>query len=164
VSLEGTAAVVLHPHPSMGGDSSHPFVVEVATRLAALGVNVATPDLRDPDVAKSAPMVQALMETMGGERKILVGYSWGSIVVSHANPSGLAARVLVAPPAQMALGSNTADVPLLVLVPENDQYGDLDTTRATFGDRVEVIPGADHFLWGAIDSIGQRVVDWLALL
>ena len=154
MTLEGTAAVVLHPHPSMGGDSSHPFVVAVASRLAARGVEVTTPDLRDPDVTKAPPL----------DANILVGYSWGSVVVSHASPDALAARVLVAPPVSMALG-NDATTPTLVLVPEHDQYGDLDATRAAFADHahatVEVIPGADHFLWGHVDAIADRIAAWV---
>lgn len=165
MTLGAAAAVVLHPHPSMGGDSSHPFVVAVATRLAALGVNVATPDLRDPDVAKSAPQLQELAESLDGERRFLVGYSWGSVVVSHAAPDRLAARVLVAPPASMRLGVDAAATPTLVLVPENDQYGGLEATRAALDGqthvRIDVIPGADHFLWGSIDTIADSVVGWL---
>jgi alpha/beta superfamily hydrolase len=164
VNLTGAAAVVLHPHPSMGGDSSHPFVVEVATRLEALGVRVATPDLRDPNVAKAAPVVAELVSALDGERVILVGYSWGSVVASHASPAGLAARVLVAPPVSMALGA-LAGTPTLVLVPENDQYGGPEATREALAQEhdvtIEVVTGADHFLWGSIDVIAARIVDWL---
>lgn len=154
MDLTGTSAVIVHPHPSMGGDSSHPFVVEVANRLSARGVQVATPDFDDPNVATAAPAL--------GDAQFLVGYSWGSVVVSHAHPPGVVARVLVAPPASMELGDVTA-TPTLVLIPEHDQYGDLEATEAALGDAdIEIIPGADHFLWGHIDEIATRVVDWLA--
>ena len=140
----------------MGGDSSHPFVVEVASRLSALGVEVATPDLHDPNVATAAPAL--------GDAQFLIGYSWGSVVVSHAQPAGLLARVLVAPPVSMELGDVTA-TPTLVLVPEHDQYGDVETTRALLaGATIEVVPGADHFLWGHVDPIAARAVEWLAKL
>jgi dienelactone hydrolase len=142
----------------MGGDSSHPFVTSVAVRLAARGAHVATPDLPDPDIAQAA-------RALPREANILIGYSWGSVVVTHAAPAGLAARVLVAPPVTMTLGRAEWAVPTLVLVPEHDQYGDLEATRAAFADHphatVEVIPAADHFLWGSIDGIADRVVDWL---
>jgi alpha/beta superfamily hydrolase len=164
VNLTGAAAVVLHPHPSMGGDSSHRFVVEVATRLEARGVRVATPDLRDPNVAEAAPSVDAIANALDAERVILVGYSWGSVVASHASPAGLAARVLVAPPVSMGLGDLSA-VPALVLAPENDQYGGPDATKAVLSAEprvtIEVVPGADHFLWGSIGPIVGRIVDWL---
>jgi alpha/beta superfamily hydrolase len=164
VNLTGASAVVLHPHPSMGGDSSHPFVVEVATGLETLGVRVATPDLRDPDVAKAARAVDRLATALDGERAILIGYSWGAVVATHASPSGLAARVLVAPPVSMALG-DVSSVPALVLAPENDQYGGPGATKELLSGQprvtIEVVPGADHFLWGSIEPIAQRIVEWL---
>jgi alpha/beta superfamily hydrolase len=58
-----------------------------------------------------------------------------------------------------------ATAPTLVLVPEHDQYGDLEATRALFADHphatVEVVAGADHFLWGHVEAIADRVVGWL---
>ncbi|MDP1793209.1 MAG: alpha/beta fold hydrolase [Acidimicrobiales bacterium] len=163
--LDTTGAVVLHPHPSMGGDSSHPFVVDVAARLAALGATVATPDLHDPDVTTSAAALTDVAQSLECDRVVLVGYSWGSIVASHATPARLAGRVLVAPPASMPLGASGAMTPTLVLVPENDQYGGPDATQAALAGHLlvamEVIPGADHFLWGSIEAIAQRCADWL---
>ncbi|MEY2468094.1 MAG: uncharacterized protein QOF21_792 [Actinomycetota bacterium] len=163
--FEGAAAVVLHPHPSMGGDSSHPFVVDVAARLAARGVNAVTPDLRDPDVDTAAAALVGIAESSQSDRLLLVGYSWGSVVTSHASPNDLVARVLVAPPASMQLGE-TSGVPTLVLVPEHDQFGGPEKTRAALEGQqrvtLEVVPGADHFLWGSIESIAQRCVDWLS--
>lgn len=148
----------MHPHPGMGGDSSHPFVVSVARLLEAGGVAVITPDLHDPDVSSAASEVERLAAELDADRLFLVGYSWGSIVVSHAQPARLAARVLVAPPAAMPLG-DVATHPVLALCPENDQYGGaVLPTSAT----VETVPGADHFLWGHVDEIAARAVDWLS--
>jgi alpha/beta superfamily hydrolase len=160
VDLTGVAAVVLHPHPSMGGDSSHPFVVKVATRLAARGAHVATPDLRDPDVTGAARTVTELADSLDATRRFLIGYSWGSVVASHATADALAGRALVAPPVAMPLGEGVRDAPLLILAPEHDQYGDLDALRAQYVG-VHVIAGADHFLWGHVDEIATRVVDWV---
>lgn len=156
--------MVLHPHPEMAGDASHPFVVEVAKRLTALGLQVATPDLRDPDIATSATALRAVAESIDADGCILVGYSWGSVVVSHAAPTALAARVLVAPPVSLGAGVAVVDVPTLVLVPEHDQFGDIDVTRAAYGGQelatVEEVRGADHFLWGSIDVIADRIAQW----
>lgn len=159
MGLANSVAMVVHPHPAMGGDSSHPFVVETARRLEALGATVSTPDLHDPDVASSAFALAAHAESFGAERVLLAGYSWGSVVVSHAAPVGLVARVLVAPPTSMPLGD--LSTPTLVLVPENDQYGGPEPTRAALAGTdalIEVVPGADHFLWGHVDAIAERAV------
>ena len=157
--------MVLHPHPEMAGDSSHPFVVEVAKRLTALGLQVSTPDVRDPDVARAVAWLREVAESVDADRRVLVGYSWGSVVVAHARPVDLVARVLVAPPLSLGAGIAAIDVPTLVLVPEHDQFGDIAATRAALGGQelatVEVIGGADHFLWGFVDVIADRVAQWI---
>lgn len=141
----------------MGGDSSHPLVVAIADGLHAAGLNVATPNITDPDVPLAAGEVALLADEMGAERVVLVGYSWGSVVVSHAHPDNVVARVLIAPPSSMPLGA-PGDEARLMLVPEHDQYGGPD---AFAGASIEIIPGEDHFLWGSIDTIAKRSVDWL---
>lgn len=154
------AAVVLHPHPSMGGDSSHPFVQTTAALLRMTGTDVITPDLRDPDVGASAAELTRLADTVEGDRLLLIGYSWGSIVTSHASPGRLAARVLVAPPGQMPLG-NISTVPSLALLPEHDQFGGAVLPESTL---CEVVRGADHFLFGHVDLIAKRAVEWISEL
>lgn len=149
---------MLHPHPAMGGDSSHPFVVAMATLLRSAGRNVLTPDLSDPDVAASVADLERLADTLEGDRLFLVGYSWGSIVTSHASPARLAARVLVAPPGKMPLG-DVSTLPVLALLPENDQYGGAELPPSAV---TELVTGADHFLWGHVDAIAQRAADWLS--
>lgn len=145
--------VVLHPHPSMGGDSSHPLVQQIAAGLNSAGIEAITPDINNPDVA-AATLVVA--ELAGDGPVAVIGYSWGSVVASHAAPVNLVARVLIAPPSSMPLGETT--VPQLMLVPENDQFGGPD---AFAGASIEIIPGEDHFLWGSIDAIAKRSVDFV---
>jgi alpha/beta superfamily hydrolase len=167
------AAVVLHPHPAMGGDRHHPLVVAVADGLAGAGVAALRPDLTDPDVATSAgvltDLASELRTEVGVERVFLVGYSWGSVVSVLASPGGLAARVLVAPPvAMLDLELAVDDVPTLLLVPAHDQYGGPDAVRSMIDGSttasMEVVEGADHFLAGAIARIADRAVAWLATI
>jgi dienelactone hydrolase len=157
----------------MGGDRHHPFVTAMATSLAAAGVAALRLDLRDPEVDASVDALATAATDLGAqldvERLVLVGYSWGSVVSARACPGGLVARVLVAPPVTL-MGESAIpdDVPALVLVPAHDQYGPPEAVRARFGDRpgtkIEVIPGADHFLAGAIARITARATDWLDAL
>jgi alpha/beta superfamily hydrolase len=170
-----TAAVVLHPHPAMGGDRHHPLVVAVCDGLAAAGVAALRVDLRDPDVDASAQTVEAIAADLrrdtGADRVVLVGYSWGSAVAARATPTGLLARVLVAPPAAMlgsdlAAGLRSSSVPALLLVPAHDQYGPPDEVCAALGDSpnaaIEVVEGTDHFLAGAVARIATRAVAWIS--
>jgi uncharacterized protein len=164
------AAVVLHPHPAMGGDRHHPLVLAVAEGLAAAGVAALRIDLTDPDVTRSARRLEevavALRGEVGVDRLILVGYSWGSLVTATAAPTALTARVLVAPPVSMVdLAEPTVAAPSLVLVPAHDQYGGPDAVRAAMAGwpdtTIEDVDGCDHFLAGATTRIATRAVGWV---
>ena len=165
------AAVVLHPHPAMGGDRHHPLVVALAEGLAADGLATLRIDLRDPDVAADRGRLEAVATDLVAEvdtyRLVLVGYSWGAVVSAAASPVGLVGRVLVAPPVRsMSLSSAADHMPALVLVPEHDQYGGPDATTAAVAGwpdtTVETVPGADHFLAGALARVTARTVAWVA--
>lgn len=164
------AAVVLHPHPTMGGDRHHPLVVMVATGLAGSGVAALRIDLRDPDVPVSAAQLEGaaaeLLAEVGVDHLVLVGYSWGSVVSATAAPAGLVARVLVAPPVSMIdVPAPTDGTPSLILVPAHDQYGGPDAVRAAMAGwpntTIEDVDGCDHFLVGAIARVAARAVGWV---
>jgi len=161
-------AVVLHPHPAMGGDRHHPFVVALADGLAEAGVAALRVDLTDPSFPVGADalatIAKELRADVGVDRLFLVGYSWGSVVTALAAVDDVAARVLVAPPvAHVDLPTQSG--PTLVLVPAHDQYGPPDAVRAALSSwpdaTVEVVEGCDHFLSGAIGRIAGRAVGWL---
>lgn len=173
VPAEGTptaAAVVLHPHPGMGGDRHHPLVVAVADRLASARAVAWRVDLTDPDPDTSTAALEEvadrLLDEVGVARLLLVGYSWGAAVTARAQHPGLVARVLVAPPASLLQGPPPATVPTLVLVPADDQFGPPDTVAELMADwpdtTVEVVHGTDHFVVGAADRIAEQAVGWLA--
>lgn len=163
------AAVVLHPHPGMGGDRHHPVVMAVADVLAAHGVAALRLDLRDADPVASAERLRAevdqLLSDLEVERLVLVGYSWGSLVTALVDHPALVARVLVAPPVSMLVPPETGAAPTLVLVPANDQFGPPDAVHEALGSRaattIEVVEGTDHFLAGAVLRIADRAVGWL---
>jgi alpha/beta superfamily hydrolase len=163
-------AVVLHPHPAMGGDRHHPLVVAVAQGLAANGVAALRIDLTDPDPVASAPVLEqvaaGLAADVGTERVVLVGYSWGAATSARARPTGLEGRVLVAPPTSMLAGAVEDAAPTLVLVPAHDQFGapdDVIPIVERWSDTtLEVVEGCDHSLMGAVDRIADRAVRWIS--
>ena len=163
------AAVVLHPHPGMGGDRHHPAVVAIAGGLAAAGVAALRVDLSDPDPEPSAEALQAVVDELlaevGTERLLLAGYSWGSIVTSLVSDPRLAKRVLVAPPVSMLVPADGDGTPTLVLVPAHDQFGPPGAVRDALGGwprtTIEVVEGADHFLAGAVQRVADRAVAFL---
>jgi alpha/beta superfamily hydrolase len=162
------AAIVVHPHPAMGGDRHHPLMVAMADALSAAGVATMRLDLPDPRVTWAADTLATeaadLRMQVGVDRLLLVGYSWGAAVVAHSSVDGLASRVLVAPPITMLDLPSRAE-PTLVLVPAHDQYGPPDDVKAALGTwpdaTIEVVDGCDHFLAGAIARITARTVAWL---
>jgi alpha/beta superfamily hydrolase len=163
------AAVVVHPHPAMGGDRNHPLVVAIAEGLAQSGVVALRPDLTDPDTARSASRLEALASELVdqvGEDLVLVGYSWGSIVAAMVSAPRVVARALVAPPVAMTDLGPGDGVPTLVLVPAHDQYGGPAAVRAAVGGwdatEIDVVDGADHFLTGAVARVADQVVDWVS--
>lgn len=164
-------AVVLHPHPGMGGDRHHPLVVAIAEGLAGAGLPALRLDLPDPDLLAAAGALTTAAEELqaatGAAATVLLGYSWGSVVSSLARPSGLAARVLVAPPVAMLPSPVGSDgTPTLVLVPAHDQFGGPDAVTAAMGGLpghdLEVVEGCDHFLAGAVGLIAARAVAFAA--
>jgi len=168
VGAPTAAAVVLHPHPGLGGDRHHPLVVALAEGLSEAGVGALRLDLRDASVPEAAAALAgaagALRADLGVDRLFLAGYSWGSAVVAHTSVDGLSARVLVAPPVTM-LDLPAQPQPTLVLVPAHDQYGPPDEVKVAVGGwpdaTIEVVDGCDHFLMGAIGRITERAVGWL---
>ncbi len=164
------AAIVVHPHPAMGGDRRHPFVVAVAEGLAARGVVALRADLRDPDPVASAwrlgHLAQDLVREVAAERLVLVGYSWGAVVSSLAAPRRLVGRVLVAPPVAMVDLGDGDGAPTLVLVPAHDQYGGPEPVREAMrgwaATTIEPVDGADHFLAGALARVADRAAGWAA--
>jgi alpha/beta superfamily hydrolase len=162
------AAVVLHPHPAMGGDRHHPLVVAVAEGLAGAGVAALRVDLPDPDPQASAAALEVVAEELlvdtSVDRLVLVGYSWGAAVSLLARPPQLVARALVAPPASMLASAEPDGAPALVQVPAHDQFGPPDAVREAIGSwpatEIEVVEACDHFLAGAVARIADRVVAW----
>ncbi len=162
------AAVVLHPHPGMGGDRHHPLVVGIADRLSSAGVAAWRVDLTDPNPERATSLLEdvatRLLDEVGVDRLLLIGYSWGAGVSARAQHAALVARVLVAPPTAMLDGPPPPAVPTLVLVPAHDQFGPPDAvaeaTSAWPDTTVEVVEGTDHFLAGAVDRIADHAVGW----
>lgn len=166
------AAVVLHPHPGMGGNRHHPLVVAVADGLAGAGIAALRPDLPDPDPQRGAAaldeLATGLLDELGVDRLLLVGYSWGAAVSARSSHPRLVARVLVAPPSSMldevAAPATPTPTPTLVLVPAHDQFGPPDAVEpivAGWPDAaLEVVAGCDHFLAGAVARIADRAVAW----
>jgi alpha/beta superfamily hydrolase len=179
------AAVLLHPHPRMGGSMrvgvpSFLFDALPAAGIAALRFNFRGVEGSagsygggEAERADVVAAVDALHPLVEGLPLVLAGWSFGgdvSLSVSDARVSGwfgvaTPLRVFSSPSAYVA-GLDAR--PKMLAVPEHDQYCAPACVRSATSSwtatRVEVVPGADHFLAGRLDRVGALCVEFLESL
>jgi len=177
-------AVICHPHPQYGGDM-HNNVVGALVRacldsgIAALRFNfrgvgasegsyeAGVGELKDVRAALATLEAQPRIDS---SRIVLGGYSFGAIMaLRHAAASpGLAAAIAVSPPTVAGpLDGIFIEPPLLLVAGDRDEYCDtsvLASYREQVGRNVqlEVLPGVDHFWWGADDRLAEVVTRFIA--
>jgi alpha/beta superfamily hydrolase len=167
-------AVICHPHPAYGGDRHNIVVSRIFRTLAAAGVTSLTFDFRRTDDGEGAALdVQAALDQLAagldpGLPLWLVGYSFGADIALSVGDERLAGWAVVAPPLHFGAPPRPAtgdERPVLVLVPEHDQFTPPDRARSatsTWPNRtLDVIPSADHFLAAAADTTAHAVLAWL---
>lgn len=164
-------AVLLHPHPHMGGDRFHPFVDALFRSLPDLGITSARFDFASADPQTAHDAVVAAIDTVTDDNAelpvVLAGYSFGAGVASQVVDERVVAWCLLAPPVQLLTNSSIGDDPRpkLVLVPSEDQYSPpvaVDDVVASWrATEVAVIDGTDHFLGDALGTIISTSTDWI---
>lgn len=173
------AVVVCHPHPLYGGTMDNGIVAALVEHLARRGAATLRFNFRgvggseggygfgDGEVADTRAAL-ALLRERSGVAPALAGYSFGAAVALRAalGESTLERVVAVAPPLALgaldALTQSTAR--LLVIAGEGDTYCPADALRAALPEHAEValLAGADHFLAGFEDEVGERAAVFLA--
>jgi alpha/beta superfamily hydrolase len=162
-------AVLLHPHPQFGGDRFHPFVDGLFRRLPSLGITAARFDFISSDLEAARAEVLQAMEVALAQRPlpvVIVGYSFGAGVATGIGDDRVAGWYLLAPPASMlanaAIGSDPR--PKAMAVPAHDQFSPPDVVREVVrgwtATTVTELPGADHFLAGAVDAAVSGALEW----
>ncbi len=171
------AAVLLHPHPLMGGDMHAPVPDHLFNALPRAGIAVLRFDFRGaggsggthggggPETADVKAAVAELREHTT-HRVWLVGWSFGAAVSLAVRDDAVAGWIAVAAPLQspsdVAAAAGTDPRPVHLLVPEHDQFaapqqvGDL--TQEWTATELRVLPGADHFLMGHLGVV-QEIVE-----
>lgn len=173
------AAVVCHPHPEYGGTMDDGIVTAVARRLAAAGVATLRFNFRGvgrsegrhgggvAEVDDVRAALDCLAERVPAARLALAGYSFGAAVAVRAalvdaRPQRVAAIAL--PTAMLDPGFlEGCRTPTLLVQGDSDQFSPLDRLAALVArcpgpTEVVRIPGADHFLYAAVDRVGDRVL------
>lgn len=99
-----------------------------------------------------------------------VGWSFGADVALGITHPRLAGWVAVAPPLKVIapsdMGAATDERPVLLLVPEHDQFNPperaAETTAGWTATRMVTIAMADHFLNGRLDAVADAAIERIA--
>ncbi len=188
-SSPSPGVVVCHPHPLYGGDMHNNVVTAICRAAAVRGIAALRFNFRGvgrsqgafaDGVGERADATAALahlrqLPEIDSQRIGLVGYSFGAAVAllsagQDLRPDGRAsARALVAvstPTIARGLSDIAVSCPALLVVGDQDQVAPpsrLAALAGVIGPRAElvIVPGADHFWWGAEDRLAELVSGFL---
>ena len=163
------AAVLLHPHPDMGGNRFNPVVDSLYRALPGAGVAAARFDFTSSDTTLAASQTVEVIDEIGTRPLVLVGYSFGAAIATMVNDDRVAGWFLIAPPLRLVepnrslIGSDPR--PKALAVPEFDQFSSpaeaAKSTEGWISTSLNPLPGADHFLAGSLDEVVNRVLAWI---
>lgn len=176
-----SGVVICHPHPQYGGSMENDLVVTVAEALRVRGLATLRFDFRGVGTSGGAyddgrgevddvhAAAALLRQRLDAPRVALVGYSFGSVMALRAGvaaPEATTGVVAVAPPVRMVALDFLAGfpVPLAFVTGDRDQFCPLETiesARERFApaSTLSLVPGADHFFGGYLDTLAARVAE-----
>lgn len=162
-----SAPVILcHPHPDFGGDRFHPLITAAFDAAVEHHRSVLRFDFRrhggPRPHADLAAALDFMAEAEGTGSIDVIGYSFGAEAALTIADRRIASIVAIAPP---SIPAADPGVPVLVLVPEHDQFCPQDVVRAGcqhWNDvTVETITSTDHFLGGRMGVVVDLAMTWL---
>jgi alpha/beta superfamily hydrolase len=163
------AAVLLHPHPDMGGNRFNAVVDALYRALPIAGVAAARFDFSSSDRALATKQTVEVIDLIPTRPLVLVGYSFGAAIATMVNDDRLAGWFLIAPPLRLVTADQStigADPrPKALAVPEFDQFTPpaeaAEATQGWINTILHPLPGADHFLSGGLDDVVAQVLSWI---
>ena len=190
LSLEGlllatstdSAAVVCHPHPLRGGDMHNNVVNALVGGLQAAGFATLRFNFRgvggstgmhddgnsERDDVRAA--VGFLLDQVDCGQVALVGYSFGAFVALQAGAADHRVHTMVGVGLPVAARdpSLLRDIakPTLLISGDRDDFSPISVLLESVGplsDDLSVVPapGADHFFFGAENTLTKPVIDFL---
>jgi uncharacterized protein len=162
------AAVLLHPHPDMGGDRHNNVVDALYRDLPQAGVIAHRFDFTSSElaVAVGQTMEVATLAMTDGVPTFLVGYSFGGAVAAAIDDRRVAGWFLVAPALSIVeptIGSDPR--PKAVMAAEHDQFFPPAVVEQLTAGWVaverDIISGTDHFFAGRTGAVVKRCGRWI---
>jgi alpha/beta superfamily hydrolase len=178
------SAVVAHADPARGGTMHFKIVFRMARALARSGFGVLRFNFRgvgtsegnhDNGRAEKDDVAAALDEAArkGGTPLIAGGFSFGSVMALTVGARDARVAALIGagvPLERWSMGEGEpVEKPTLVISGERDEFADpgrleREAKRRYRNVRLEIVPGADHFFSGHLESFEARVLAFLAEL
>jgi alpha/beta superfamily hydrolase len=163
------SAVLLHPHPDMGGNQHNNVISALYERLPSIGITPHRFDFASSDLEQARAQAVAAIEA-AGEPVYLIGYSFGGGVAATIDHPGVLAWGLIAPALTLfepVIGPDPR--PKHVIAGERDAWFDpemLTAATATWAaTTIAVVAGADHFFGGGGDTrAAELITGWIAPL
>jgi alpha/beta superfamily hydrolase len=159
-------AVLVHPHPNIGGNRFNHVIDSLYQALPRAGVSAARFDLTSADPPQARADTLTVMDLVGTDAVALIGYSFGAAVALGVDDPRVAGWFAVALPLRMGDFSVVAvdPRPKTLLVPEYDQFSPpaqvRDLVAAWVNTTVTILAGADHFMVGHSRFVVDAVSAW----
>ena len=159
-------AVLLHPHPDMGGDRHNNVVSALFDALPSHGVTALRFDFSSSNVDTAAAETLEAIELLDGSPLFLVAYSFGGGVAATIDDARVAGWFLIAPALTMvepSIGGD--DRPKAITAAEHDRFFSPARLEAATADwdatEHSVVTGTDHMFVGRTDELAEQALDWL---
>jgi alpha/beta superfamily hydrolase len=159
-------AVLLHPHPDMGGDRYNNVVAALYEALPDAGVSALRFDFSGSDLDAATTDTLAALDRMTAEPRFLVAYSFGGGVAATITDERVAGWYLIAPALSMfepAIGDDPR--PKGVAAADHDHFFSPARLETATTDWVaterSTITGADHMFVGRTDEVVKQCLAWL---
>ena len=177
----GKALVLAHPHPLYGGNMDVPLICRMAACFQSAGIATLRFNFRgtcrssgefdngrgEQDDVRNA---LAFLSDQGYDQLFLAGYSFGSWVNAHVVSAGVDVcdHIMVSPPAALLSFDQVEQLPNtgLIITGENDDLAPVYLiedllSKWKITPQMSVISNADHFYVGALDELGDILLDYL---
>jgi alpha/beta superfamily hydrolase len=178
------AAVLAHPHPMHGGNMRSIVPGALFDALPAEGVACVRFNFRGVGGSEGTfgegraerndivAAIDALADITEGLPLLLAGWSFGADTALAVADRRVSGWCCVAPPLRYGKLDEMAAAhdarPKLLVIPQHDQFRDPTSAAAVTADwaetRIEVVPGADHFLVGRVDRVPPLAIEFLRSL
>ena len=157
------SAVLLHPHPDMGGDRYNNVVSALFDALPPAGITALRFDFTSSDLDTAAAETREALDLVEEQPRFLVAYSFGGGIAATVDDPRVAGWFLIAPALTMVepvIGGD--ERPKGIAAAEHDRFFSPARLEAATSDwdatEHSVVTGADHMFVGRTDEVVRQAL------